>query len=404
MIRYANYKEPPSKGWTKPMQPRDKHLMKKFLILAASSMVMTPVFAQSSAVLYGTVDDGFAYSTNQSGKHDYQLSQGALGSSKWGILINEDLGGGYRSVARLENGFDINSGKLNNNGRLFGRQAYVGLSGPFGTVLLGRQYDVVADSLLFASSALKFAGIWGAHVNDVDNIWCSFSLNNSIKYISPTFAGLRASALFSLGGVAGDFSSGRKESASLSYNYLSFDSAVVFSRINNPATSIYDATAAPVPGGSFTNTITVPAFSGYASAQSLQTIGAAMNYKFLGASVGAEYTNTRFQDVVRTSSTPFAGTASFNTFELNATYLVTPAVQLGAGYTYSKTGTATYGQLNLGTQYYLSKQTMLYLVGAWQHAIGTDSTGKAAVAQIYGLSPSSNSNQLALRVGVRHSF
>jgi predicted porin len=386
------------------MQPRDRHLMKNFFALAASSVITTSVFAQSSVTLYGTIDDGFAYSNNQSGKHDYQLSQGSLGSSKWGFLINEDLGGGYSTVARLENGFDVNTGKLNNNGRLFGRQAYIGLSGPMGSVLLGRQYDVVADALLFASSALKFTGLWGAHVNDVDNIWCSYSISNAIKYISPTFAGLRGSALFSFGGVPGDFSSGKKESVSLSYNYRSFDSSVVFSRINNPATSIYDAAAQPVPGGSFTNTITVPAFSGYAAARSLQVIGAALNYKFLGASVGAEYTNTRFQDVVSTSSTPFAGTATFSTFDLNATYLITPAVQVGAGYTYSKAASAKYGQVNLGTQYYLSKRTLLYFVGAWQRAIGMDSTGKAAVAQIYGLSPSSTSNQLAMRVGIRHNF
>ncbi|MFC0577226.1 porin [Paraburkholderia solisilvae] len=378
--------------------------MKKVLVLAASSVAATSVFAQSMVTLYGTMDDSFAYSSNQSGQHDYQMSQGGLGSSKWGLLIKEDLGSGYSAVARMENGFDANSGKLNNNGRLFGRQTYVGLSGPFGSVLLGRQYDLVADALLFASSSLKFAGIWGAHVNDVDNIWCSYSLSNSIKYLSPTFAGFRASALFSFGGVPGDFSSGKKESVSLSYNYQSFDSSVVFSRINNPATSIYDATAQPVSGGSFANTITVPAFSGYASAQKLQVIGAALNYKFWGASIGAEYTNTRFQDVVRTSSTPFAGTATFNTFDLNATYLITPTVQVGAGYTYSKAETARYGQLNLGAQYYLSKQTLLYLVGAWQHATGTDSTGKTAVAQIYGLSPSSTSNQLGLRVGIRHNF
>lgn len=378
--------------------------MKKFGIFAATSLLATSAIAQSSATLYGTVDDGFAWSNNQAGGHNYQLMQGALGSSKWGFLIQEDLGGGYAAVARLENGFDINSGKLGNNGRLFGRQAYVGISSSYGTVLLGRQYDLVADAMLFAASSLKFAGIWGAHVADVDNIWCTYSLSSAIKYLSPSWGGLRASALFSPGGVAGDFSNGRKESASLAYSYQNFDSALVFSRINNPATSIYDATTNPVSGGAFVNTVTPPAYSGYASAHSVQVMGAAMNYKVLGASIGAEYTNTRYQDVVRTSSTPFSGTASFNTFDVNASYLITPAVSIGAGYTYSKAETAKYGQVNVGAQYFLSKRTSLYAVGAWQHATGIDSTGKSAVAQIYGLSPSSTGNQVAMRVGVRHNF
>ena len=37
-------------------------------------------------------------------------------------------------------------------------------------------------------------------------------------------------------------------------------------------------------------------------------------------------------------------------------------------------------------------------------ASGVDSTGKQAVADLFGLSPSSNSNQLALRVGLRKLF
>lgn len=378
--------------------------MKKIIILAASSFVTTSVFAQSSVTLYGTLDDSLAFANNQSGGHSYQLMQGALGSSKWGLLINEDLGGGYSTVARLENGFDINSGKLGNNGRLFGRQAYVGISAPYGTVLFGRQYDLVADALLFASSSLKFAGIWGAHVNDVDNIWCTYSMNNAIKYISPTIGGFKGAALFSLGGVAGDFSDGKKESGMLSYNYKGFDAAVVFSRINNPATSIYDGTANPVAGGAFTNTVTPPAYSGYASAGTVQVMGAGVNYKFLGASIGAVYTNARYENVVKTSSTPFSGTATFNTFDVNATYRITPTVLVGAGYTYSKAEDAKYGQLNLGAQYFLSKRTSLYTVAAWQRALGTNSTGKVAVAQIYGLSPSSTGNQVAIRVGIRHSF
>ena len=89
---------------------------------------------------------------------------------------------------------------------------------------------------------------------------------------------------------------------------------------------------------------------------------------------------------------------------MNATYLISPALQVGAGYTYSKAESAKYGQVNLGVQYFLSKRTSLYTVAAWQRAIGTDSTGKSAVAQIYGLTPSSNGNQVAMRVGIRHNF
>jgi predicted porin len=67
---------------------------------------------------------------------------------------------------------------------------------------MGRQYDLVLDSLLSLSASGRFDGILGTHAADVDNVWGDYSLSNSIKYISPTYAGLKLSALFSLGGVA----------------------------------------------------------------------------------------------------------------------------------------------------------------------------------------------------------
>ncbi len=41
---------------------------------------------------------------------------------------------------------------------------------------------------------------------------------------------------------------------------------------------------------------------------------------------------------------------------------------------------ATYDQVNIGADYFLSKRTALYLVRLYQHASGTDWTGNAARA------------------------
>jgi predicted porin len=58
----------------------------------------------------------------------------------------EDLGGGLKAIFQLENGFDPGTGKLNQGGREFGRQAFVGLTrDQWGTVTLGRQYDPLVD-------------------------------------------------------------------------------------------------------------------------------------------------------------------------------------------------------------------------------------------------------------------
>jgi predicted porin len=378
--------------------------MKKEVFGLAVLFCTANSMAQSSTTLYGVVDDSFSFTNNQTGAHNYQMVNGGRGSSKWGFRTVEDLGGGLNAVAILENGFDINTGKFGNGGRLFGRQSYVALNGPFGSIRLGRQYDLIADSLMPLASSLQFGGVLTTRAGDVDNVWGDYSVSNTIKYYTPVFAGFKFGALLSLGGVAGNFSQGRGEGLSLTYTGGPVTAAAALLRLNNPATSLYDATATPVAGTTFTNPITNPTFSGYVSAHTLQIAGGGANVSVGNAVFGVLYTNTRFEDVVPTSSTPFSGTATFNSIEANATYRITPAVMVGAAYNYTKAESAKYSQVNLGAEYDLSKRTVLYTIAAWEHAIGTDSTGKPAVAALAFVTPSSTDNQVVVRVGIRHSF
>jgi predicted porin len=54
--------------------------------------------------------------------------------------------------------------------------------------------------------------------------------------------------------------------------------------------------------------------------------------------------------------------------------------------------------------YFLSKRTTVYVIGVYQHASGTDSTGKQAVAAINLLTPSTSNSQAVVRVGLRQKF
>src|SRR5260370_7175531 len=89
--------------------------------IVTAVLVFAPALAcaQSQVTLYGVADDGIAFTSNQNGSHNYQMSNGALGSSKWGFLIKEDLGGGYGVTSVLDNGFHINTPNLNNRPPLF---------------------------------------------------------------------------------------------------------------------------------------------------------------------------------------------------------------------------------------------------------------------------------------------
>lgn len=97
--------------------------------------------AQTDVTVYGVVDVGLKYDNSTSGSGTWSESSGNRLGSRLGFRGTEDLGGGLRLAFTLESGFNPDDGNLNNGGRLFGRQAWVGLEGGFGKVYLGRQYS-----------------------------------------------------------------------------------------------------------------------------------------------------------------------------------------------------------------------------------------------------------------------
>jgi predicted porin len=160
-------------------------------------------------------------------------------------------------------------------------------------------------------------------------------------------------------------------------------------------------------------------YSGYASARTYQVAAAGAAYSFGAATLGATYSNIQFRnlgDTVASGPNPrgYTGNANFNNVEVNFKYQLTPALLLGASFDYAKgsdvesaSGTnpgAKYYQGAIGADYFLSKRTDVYLIGVYQQASGTDSTGTAAVAAINNLSPSTSDRQSTVRVGIRHKF
>jgi len=167
-------------------------MSRKIVVLIALAGLSEAAQAQSSMTLYGVADDGVTYTNNQGSHANYQTFSGGLGGSKFGLLGSEDLGGGTRAIFQLESGYDLNSGKLGYNQRLFGRQSFVGLSGVYGSVRLGRQYDFMVTNLQSLSSAQLFGGSLSSHAGDVDGIWGTYPVSNTVKYVSPTYRGVTA--------------------------------------------------------------------------------------------------------------------------------------------------------------------------------------------------------------------
>jgi predicted porin len=105
---------------------------RSFQVLATLGVLgaaTTSAHAQSSVTLYGLIDTSLVYSNSQKGHSNLQMSSGTLSGSRWGLRGQEDLGGGLSALFVLENGFSSTAGTLGQNGREFGRAAYVGQRG-----------------------------------------------------------------------------------------------------------------------------------------------------------------------------------------------------------------------------------------------------------------------------------
>lgn len=111
----------------------------------------TGAYAQSTVTLYGTVDAGITYTSNQQftradgsvgSGHGWALTGGNLVPSRYGLVGVENLGGGMQAKFMLENSFYTGSGAFVQSGAQFNRQAWVGVAHErYGTLSLGRQYD-----------------------------------------------------------------------------------------------------------------------------------------------------------------------------------------------------------------------------------------------------------------------
>lgn len=115
-------------------------------------------WAQSSVQLYGLLDAGVEV-VNHAGEGSGQGSlvrvvSGGKNTSRWGIRGSEDLGGGLKAVFNLEGAILMDNGGT--DGPLFKRQAYVGLDGAFGRVIVGRSFTTTYD-LVIKFDPLGFA-------------------------------------------------------------------------------------------------------------------------------------------------------------------------------------------------------------------------------------------------------
>lgn len=391
--------------------------MKKLAFLAALiSCGSTVCHAQSKVTLYGILDEGMIYLSNAGGstggKKVYMDSVNGINGSRFGLSGSEDLGGGSQAVFVIEPGLNINTGQSAQGGTFLGRQAFVGLhNDSAGTVAFGRQYDMIVYYAQPVTVQGQVSGQVFLHPGDVDNTGNSVRANNAIRYMSPSFRGLTFGAEYSVGGVAGNVTSGSGYSLGLAYANGPFTFGSSFEYFKDP-------TSATAGAGFFTNNAngtSVMAQSinkGYSSARAYQTATVGVGYAVGNVTLTTSWSNTQYANL----GGNFSGAmARFNAVDFAAKWLARPDLSFAAGYVYQKgspvngaggreVGNQHYNQIMLLGDYLLSKRTDVYVEGAWQRASGTSSLGAAAVADIGNVGDSTNNHQLLVRAALRHKF
>ncbi|RQR51657.1 porin [Burkholderia sp. Bp9140] len=368
-----------------------------FLTLLAS----TAAHAQSSVTLYGILDTGLNFTSNANGHRALAMVSGDPAETSFGIKGTEDLGRGLSAIFVLENGTNLNTGALAESGRLFKRQAFVGLaSSTMGTVTLGRQYDATIDMWSPFTAAGNTIGDLAAHPFDNDNADYDYRLNNSVKYVSPTIAGFQAEGVFGFSNSPG-FANNQAYSVGISYAAGPLSAAVAYLHQSNSNASDTGAIA-----------------EGVFSAERQENIAAGVRWMFSGGSnVALAYSHVSVNNPTANAYVGDIGPQywtswRFDNFEVNGQYFLDPALSIVGAYTFTRgrlsstaeASTIIWHQVSMMLNYALSKRTSVYLQGAYMNAHGKTGTGLDSAYIIGSAGTSSTGNQSVFRLGMTHHF
>jgi len=341
-----------------------------------------------TVTLYGIVDVGIEHVRNALPSGASMTRMPSLTSSvpsRWGLRGREDLGGGLQAEFVLESGFAPDVGSLGQGGRIFGRQAWVGLQGRWGQASVGRQYTMLGASL--ADADVFGPNIYG-HAS-LDPYLPNARADNAVVYRA-RFSGVTVGAHYSLGRDAvnagpslsgtncpGELASDRKAcrswSALLKYDAgTSWGAALAIDRIH---------------GGT-------GAFGGLTSSSMTDTRSVASGYVTMaGAKLGAY--------VLHRDNDAGGATPRSNLYYIGASYPYASWTLDAAVFRHDQKHSANDADLlALRVTHHFSKRTAAYLQAA---RMSNDGASAKAVG-VGGTAPAAGATQTGINSGLRHVF
>ena len=165
--------------------------MKKLFAFGAVALASSFACAQtasapkSSVQLWGIVDMAYRHTNNEGAGKDglSEMIGGGMSQSRWGINVEEDLGGGSKALVTLENRFDADSGTPAAYSPFF-QLAHVGLQGPYGRLTAGRQWNVLFDVVTSTYASFPYSPYMEAYKPEL-GMAMGARTSNMLKY---TFA------------------------------------------------------------------------------------------------------------------------------------------------------------------------------------------------------------------------
>jgi predicted porin len=196
-------------------------MKKSLLALAVLGAFSSAALAQTNVTMYGDIDTAIRSTTNAdaAGGRQIGLGSGIFEGSRLGFKGTEDLGGGSAAVFDLEAGFGTTTGTLDQQGQLFGSQAWVGLkNNSLGEIDAGRQYGLAYQTL--GSYSPLGRGVATAQGNVAETAWqvglFGARFDNSLEYTN-NFGPIKTQLQYSTGGVAGATSVGATSALAVVY-------------------------------------------------------------------------------------------------------------------------------------------------------------------------------------------
>lgn len=198
--------------------------------------------SSSSVQVYGVLDAAVvAEGGCQNDCAHARVDSGVASGSRIGVRGREDLGGNTAAVYTVEAGILGDTGGVEQNGKLFNRQAFVGLDSPLGLVTLGRQYNLVYEALTDVADPFH-GGMAGSAANLVG--YTTKRYDNTIKYQSPrSRSGLIGSVIYSFGESPYNSKVNRAYGATLGYEKGPVNLSITHQRKEN----LLDATGTTPP-------------------------------------------------------------------------------------------------------------------------------------------------------------